>query len=387
MLGIRPAVPGDDIAKYAGVVVESLSDVPANGRLPMDGSLVSIATFPNLFNKYGHLFTSGSYAGNGSEGAYFKLPMSGNRMLKPREDGSVVGALSNDKTVQHTHVVSGGGGFHGNHQLQNTPVWNGPIGFTHPYHDDPNNSTARGVRKLTTYVSDTAPDHTHPFTLGSSAGLETRPFTMGIPTYLITGERSENCVAIIYGKDWTTTPGFNEVIAAKSGIEAQFARWNIHTYRIRHPEVAGSPTVDTAHVEVARQLQKLRTMYKKVWIMGIGTGAHLGAMAMTLPNTLWVANKFVGINGIYNLSGAMSAGMTAAMTNYLGGSTQALKDKGTPIVPYYPARLYHGANNAAIPTSQSVGFFPAATVVANLPQDANPVNYGMMDDIITFFTS
>lgn len=390
MLALKLATPANDLSEYAGVYLDSLTDTPPNGRLPADGTLVNIATFPKLFAKIGHLYTSGTVAGIGSEGDSFRLPLPTGRFLKPTDDGRLPGTLTEDRTSTHTHNTSTDAGIHGSHSVYPVAVYGGQYYFDHNYitPDDPSEMASRGTYGESSYTSDTGGDHSHTAYLNASVGAETRPYSMNLPTFLITGEVSDTCIAIVYGVDWTTTPGYNSVIPAKSGIETACAKENIHTYRIRFPEVsAGVPTVDTAHVEIARQLQKLRTMYRNVWVIGIGTGAHLAAMAMTLPNLLWVANKFVGINGIYDLSASYAAAFIPAVTAYLGGITPALKVKGTPIQPYYPAKCWHGADNLTFPSSQSSNWTANTVIVPSLPPNSNLITAGLFPDILTFFRS
>jgi hypothetical protein len=392
MIPVIKFTPDRQIKDYAGVYVEALTDTVPPGRLPVDGSLVKIATFPTLFDKLGHLYTSGSKAGNGTEGDSFRLPSPAGRFLKPRDDGSLPGALTEDRTSDHTHSVSGDPAGQPDHPLTNVPNYGSQFHFDHSYHspgpdDDPDAMDLRGTYGTATFYSGYGGDHSHSFTLNSSDGVETRPYSARLPGFIITGELSNRCVAIIYGSDWGVQPGFNEVVPAKTGIEMAFARENVHTYRLRYPEsTVGAPKLTTAHVELCKQLKKLRSMYADVWIIGIGVGAHLAAMAMTVEEKLWVATKFVGINGFYNPSGLYAASLTQSLTNYLGGTTQDLKDQATPILPYYPTKLWHGANNTVTPISQAQWFTDQVVSVPSLAWDGNPITAGLFADIFAFLS-
>lgn len=389
MITILKTTPADEISQYAGVYVESLTDTPPPGRLPVDGSFVKKSKFPNLFAKIGHLYTSGSLAGNGSEGDTFKLPAPTGRFLKPRDDGSLPGSLTEDRTSTHTHSVGADPASMPAHSASGVVSSGSQWSFTHNYEASTDGEISlRGTYTNSTYTSGYGGDHNHTFSLSNNAGVETRPYSARLPGWIISGETTSRCVAIIYGSDWGVMPGYNEVISAKTGLEVAFAKENVHSYRIRYPEAApGKPTVATAHIEIARQLKKLRSMYADVWVIGIGVGAHLAAMAMTAPNLIWVATKFVGINGFYNPSGAYAASLTPSLTNYLGGPTQAQKDAGTPIKPYYPAKCWHGANNTVSPITQAQWFTDQVVSVPNLAWDANLVTAGLFADVLAFLES
>lgn len=391
MLTVKPIVPGFSMAKYAGTIVAALTDIPPPGRLPL-GATVEIAKFPALFAKIGHLYTSGSYAGNGTEGTTFKLPDPTGRFLKPRDDGSLPGTLTEDRTSSHGHSVTTDSASHANHTVTNVPMVPGWWGFVHhmmPQDEEhPDWTSLRGAYYSVTFTTGYSGDHNHSFSIANNAGAETRPYGAKLPGFVISGETPSACVAIIYGSDWGAQPGYNETIAAKTGLEIEFSKENVASYRIRYPEAAaGKPTIDTAHVEIARQLKELRKLYPDVWIVAFGAGAHLAAMAMTLEERIWIATKFVAINGVFNPSGAMNAALTTSLAQYLGGTSQALKDKATPIAPYYPIKCWHGANNAAIPTSQPQSFTPNTVVVPDLVNGANPVTAGLFKDILTFLRS
>lgn len=391
MLTIKPMTPGFSMAKYAGTIVAALTDTPPPGRLPL-GAVVKIAKFPALFAKIGHLYTTGSIAGNGTEGDTFKLPDPTGRFLKPRDDGSLPGALTEDRTSSHGHSVSTDSASHGSHIASNYPVSPGQWSFTHnmkPQDEEHADWTSLRGYYITTAVStDYGGEHSHSFSISNNSGVETRPYGARIPGYVISGETPKACVAIIYGSDWGAQPGYNEVIAAKTGLETEFAKENVASYRIRYPEsTAGKPTIDTAHVEICRQLKELRKLYPDVWIVAFGAGAQLAARAMDVEEQIWVATKFVAINGLFNPSGAFSPTLTSSLTNYLGGTTQALKDKATPGRPYYPVKCWHGANNTIIPVTQPQWFTDNVAVVANMANGANVVSSGIFREMMDFLES
>lgn len=388
MLTIKPITPAFSMEGYAGQIVAAFTDTPPPGRLPL-GATVKIAKFPALFKRIGHLYTSGSVAGNGTEGDSFKLPDPTGRFLKPRDDGSLPGALTEDRTSTHSHSVSSSSAAHGSHTASNVPYSPGPYGFNHnmlPQDEEhPDWTSPRGVYITTTYTTDSTGDHSHSFSLSNNSGSETRPYGAKLPGFVISGETPKACVAIIYGSDWGVQPGFNEIIAAKTGLEIEFAKENVASFRIRYPEsAAGKPAIDTAHVEIARQLKELRKLYSEVWIVGIGIGAHLAARAMDVEEQIWIATKFVAINGLFNPSGAFNASLTTSLTNYLGGSTQTLKDKATPQRPYYPVKCWHGANNVTVPVTQPQWFTENVTIVPNMPNGANIVSSGIFQEVLSF---
>lgn len=387
MIGLKKFRPGGNSLDYAGVFVESLCIYPQPGRLRADGSLVSKKRFPNLFAKLGHFFTTGSYAGNGTEGDLFRLPDPNGRFLKPTDNGAAIGTLTDDLMIGHTHSVSLAGASHPTHSVSGVPYSGGPYGFSHwMLAENPENWTTRqGSNSYDTRTTNVAGGHSHSYSLGNAGGAETKPYALTTPLYVATGDDSNVAVAVIYGSDFSVTPGINQPVPALVGVMDELAKANMHAYRIRYPESASAATIATAHVEIDRQLAVLRSRYARVYVLAIGAGALLAARALTIYRRLGTVSKVAGVNGLYNPSGAIGAALTAGLTRYLGGSTDPIKASAKPIAPYYPVKCWHGANNTVIPASQATGFTSNVVMVPDLPHDANIVAKGIMADVINWF--
>lgn len=388
MIGLKKSRPGDNTSDYAGVFVESFCIYPQPGRIRADGSLVSKIRFPKLFAKFGHTFTSGSYAGKGTEGDLFKLPDPLGRFLRPSDNGSPIGTLTEDLMIAHTHSVSLSSGAHASHSITNLPYSGGPHGFSHWMDPNPDNlTTSQGSNTTDSRVTNTAGNHSHSYSLSNAGGAETKPYAVTVPLYVATGEDSNSCVAVIHGTDFSVTPGINQSVPALVSVMDELAKANLHAYRIRYPESATAATAATAHVEIDKQLALLRARYTRVYVLAIGTGALLATRALTVYRRLSTITKFAGINGLYNPGGAIGTALTAGLTRYLGGNTDALKAAAKPIAPWYPIKCWHGSNNTVIPASQSTGFTSNTVIVPDLPHDANIVAKGVMADVINWFES
>lgn len=385
MISLKKSQPGTEILHdQAGGYIFNLSDQAGPGRLLADSSWVDIDVFPKLFERIGHIYSSGDFSGDGSEPTgQFRLPGPNGRLLKPvTEDGSP-GVITEDTIPPHSHQAVAQSASHGSHTLSNWPRGGRSIG--HSYNPDPTERVSQGYTTSASRTSNSAGAHGHTFTVDKAGGAETRPFTFKAPLFIHTGQESDACVAIIHGLDWGVTPGYNEEIPGLTQVVYELSKKNLPGFRIRHHGAAsGVSTINTAHKEIERQLKVLKSKYQKVYILAFGTGCHLAARAMTEYNKLHIADKFVGVNGVYDPTLALGAEMTIPLTNYLGGDTPALKTQAKPIKPYYPAKCWHGDAVSQSPLAQVEGWASDIVQVPGMAWGANPVSSGIMPAVIDY---
>jgi len=388
MIGMKSMGVGLDPTPYAGVYVEGLTREAMPGRLPANGDRVKISKFPQLFKKIGHYYTSGSYAGNGTEGSTFRLPAPGNYFLKPVKSQTDVGKRTEDSMIAHTHSVGISSASHGTHSLTGLSGTS-PYYYSHCYEVTPESGWTRmGYLRTRSSTTSSAGSHWHYYYISDYSGDETRPWAFNAPMYIVSGQSSDVAVAVVYSDDFQTTPGYNESVPAIDGIITRLALENYHGYRLRFPEASsGVKTIDTAHVELLRQLKLLKERYGKVYVLAIGAGALIAARALTEYERIVQITKFAGINGIFDPTLTFGSTVNTGLTRYLGGSTAALKASAVPIKPYYPAKCWHGKDNNQVPTAQSTGWCDNTVLVDRLPYGANPLTYGILDQVIAFFES
>lgn len=389
MLPIKPIPIDYQLKQFAGVFSESLSIDPPPGRLLADGSLVSAKLFPELFKKLGHLYTSGTYKGTGNEGDLFRLPNPRGRFLKPMDDENLPGKLYTDTLPPHSHGIAMGSAADGTHSMYPLPgggsqyTW----GTVQDMTLDPVD-TVRGNEDTPTYTSSYGGDHSHYVSILDSGGAETRPHNDALPVHLHTGQWANVAVAIVYGRLWKTSPLFNSDIAAYKGLVQAIQKQGYHAYRIRPPEVDNNVPVPNAHLEVIRQLKRLRELYPKVYVLGMGSGAHLAALAMREGGPGYCADKFAGIGGIYNLNGLVSANFHSQYTDpYLGSNTTDIRASHSAIAPYVPTKCWHGQADTVIPANQSQAWCSDTVLVSGLAHDGNPITAGFFDQVMAFFNS
>ena len=386
MIGMKSLGVGADPTPYAGRYVEGLTREASPGRLPAKGDLVKISKFPQLFQAIGHVYTSGSYAGNGNEGGFFRLPNPGGNFLKPVKAKSALGKKNVDSMVPHSHSVSISSASHGSHHLTGLSGTS-PYYYSHCYEVTPESPLTRmGFLQTRSSTTNTSGSHSHNYYISDYLGGETRPWAFHAPLYLISGQTSDVAVAIVYSDDFQVTPGYNESVPTIDGIIDRLALENYHTYRLRFPEATASiKTVDTAHVELLRQLKLLKERYGKVYVLAIGAGALIAARALSIYERIVQVSKFAGINGIYDPTQTFGSSVNTGLSRYLGGLTAPLRASAVPEAPYYRAKCWHGKNNTMVPTSQSENWCEDTVLVDNLPFGANPLTYGVLEQVITFF--
>lgn len=375
---------------HAGVFISSLGAAPGPGRLLCNSDWVEKARFPKLFARIGHIYSTGSMAGNGTEPAgMFRLPNPQGRFLKPRLTvlaGEIPGDMEPDIFPNHYHPATSTAVTQGAHTVQNWP--RGHRMYAHgvlPTTQTNYNGHEAYVQKTTNIAG----DHTHTFTTTQGGvGTETRPYGFKTPLYIHTGELSEHACVVVYGSDWGVTPSYNQVVPQLTQIFNELAKKNIHAYRGRHPEAAaGRPTIDTAHVSIEALLKKLRLHYKRVSVIAIGTGAHIVARAMTLYNAAPLVDRFAGINGVYDPTGALGASLTTPLTNYLGGNTTALKQAAKPIPAPTPAKCWHAPSLTESPLAQAQGWCGNVVQVAGMAWNSNPISAGIFNQVLEFLES
>lgn len=382
MIGLKIKSGIVDHHIHAGTYRETVRIEPPPSYLPC-GVLVSKALFPELFAVIGHKYTTGTYAGNGSEGTTFKTPDIKGRFLKPIFDTQDVGNQLNGSVVDHTHSFSMGTGVEPGHGFSPLPTGGSSFGDGNSVYD-PTAAALGGV----TYTSSTDGGHSHGIYFSSSGGAETRPYNVAVPTFVHSGKSSDMCVLMVPGGGWIACPDYNEVPPNFAGVAAAFAVENIHVYRSKYPIAsAGVSTYPDAYMAITAQLEELKRKYAKVFVLAGSAGANLSARAISERS--WIADKFVGLYGVYDLNGPSSAGFNATYTDvYLGTTNILVREAASPLPMPIPFKLYHGTNDTLVPVGQSTAYGGVnCTVIADFPHASNPVTAGIMAEIIAFFKS
>lgn len=383
MLSLKLPVVPIDVSIQAGVHIQSVCLDPQPGRLLEDGSLVNIATFPELFEKLGHFHTTGTYVGNGTENGKFRLPDPRGRFFRPMNSSNAPpGTLRADTVSQHTHVFSTGTGVEPNHLTGALPGGGGSYGLGTEKFD-----AGAGVRTGITVTTSTAGGHGHAIYASNNTGPDTAPYNVAVPTYINVGRGSNTAVVLIPGGGWIACPGYNEISPNLTNLANEMAKENYHVYRLKYPIAkSGSPSFPAAHLEIKRQLEIIRTLYKHVYVIGTSAGAHLGGLALNANPLL--ADAFIGIYGIYNLNGEVSAGFHTAYTDIFLGSSSASARLAASVSPMtIPTYLVHGKNDVLVPYSQSVNFNANLKLMDTFAHSSNIVSTGVVNDIKTFINS
>lgn len=368
-------------------VMHSLRLEPAPGTLSADGSYISQFTFPELFLAIGNNFqplVSGVRQWEGNLTSMFKVPDVRGKFIEPVDTASVKGIQTSEDASEkgqsmsvHVHDVTLANTTHAGVHIMESPE----VGTTWGRGDDvfewydnyyvsssgSFNSTSGGNHRHTVFIN-----------AMSSGGEETRPKNIALPTYISAGRWSDRAILYVPDGAFTNYVDYNEVEPVWEGCASFFARQNIHVYRAAYP--AAYPD---AVVEVERQIELLSRRYKHLYVVGVGSGANIGAKAVEGSTP---AEKYVGINGIYNFTSNVEASYYTNHVNlYLGTTDPGVRAAASPVTPSIPYKVWHGNNNTTILPIQATAWAGGnATVVASLEQADNLVDFEIVDEILTF---
>lgn len=382
MIDLAPPPPVLDVSQHAGTYRESVCIDPPPSYLPL-GAVVRQELFPELFEKLGHRYTSGTYVGDGTENGLFRLPDAKGRFLMPAFDPlEEVGEKLNDALTNHIHQVALSSESMGNHTFYPLPGPGSSYGDGLSLYS-PGNGTVGPV----TYTSTYAGDHNHSLSFGASGDIETRPANVAYPTYIHSGRSSDTAVLMVPGGGWISCPGYNSPVPNFMGLAAEFAKENIHVYRCLYRiATAETPSFPYAVDDVIEHLSELRGKYRRVCVLASSAGANLAALA--LAENPHLADRFVGLYGVYDLNGEMSPNFHGLYTDiYLGSVSQEARAAASPKKLKIPSRFYHGEDDVLVPFSQSLSYGEVenTTILPNFQHGSNIVQTGHIGEVIEFF--